>query len=101
MKYRTWKFAISKCIAWEGIQHDSSFKDFVYEDRGKHNANGSELCEKRQLKPSLERTKTNCQQFFFHLPQSRSRYSSALLNTWNSVSHIFHCFSSDYQIPPK
>lgn len=36
MKYRTWKFAISKCIAWQGIQHDSSFKDFVYEDKGKH-----------------------------------------------------------------
>lgn len=35
MKYRTWKFAISKCIAWQGIQHDSSFKDFVYEDKGK------------------------------------------------------------------
>lgn len=34
MKYRTWKFAISKCMAWQGIQYDSSFKDFVYEDRG-------------------------------------------------------------------
>lgn len=34
MKYRTWKFAISKCIAWQGIQNDSSFKDFVYEDKG-------------------------------------------------------------------
>lgn len=39
MKYRTWKFAISKCIAWQGIQHDSSFKDFVYEDKGKAKEN--------------------------------------------------------------
>lgn len=36
MKYRTWKFAISKCIAWQGTQFDSSFKDFVYEDKGMH-----------------------------------------------------------------
>lgn len=29
-----WKFAISKCIAWQGTQYDSSFKDFSYEDKG-------------------------------------------------------------------
>lgn len=34
MKYRTWKFAISKCIAWQGTEYDSSFNDFVYEDKG-------------------------------------------------------------------
>lgn len=34
MKYRMWKFAISKCIAWEGTKYDAAFKDFVYEDKG-------------------------------------------------------------------
>lgn len=33
-KYRTWKFAVSKCIAWQGTQYDNYFKDFVYEDKG-------------------------------------------------------------------
>lgn len=37
MKYRTWKFAISKCIAWQGTEYDSSFNNFVYEDRGMQN----------------------------------------------------------------
>lgn len=42
MKYRMWKFAISKCIAWEGIQYDSSFKDFVLEDKGNNNNKSNE-----------------------------------------------------------
>lgn len=38
MKYRTWKFAIDKCIAWQGTRYDKKFKDFAYEDKGKFNS---------------------------------------------------------------
>lgn len=35
VKYRTWKFAIKKCIDWEGVPNDSrKFKDLLYEDHG-------------------------------------------------------------------
>lgn len=37
VKYRTWKFAIKKCIDWEGVPNDSKeFKDLLYEDHGEH-----------------------------------------------------------------
>lgn len=52
MKYRTWKFVINKCLAWQGTQYDPAFKDFVYEDKGNFSAEFRELLSGGKMLPN-------------------------------------------------
>lgn len=88
MKYRTWKFAIKKCTAWEGVKSDSSFKDFVYEDKG-----SSFVLTVFVIEENLYTFST--------LFPFRSRLASAVLDTWNHLFDIFHCISTSNEIFPK